>query len=77
MRIETKFEIAQPVYIPQLKVTGRVRAFYITAIGGLQYLTRYFPENGSPQELYLFEDELTAEIPEEKQTGFAPAVENS
>jgi hypothetical protein len=71
MTIETKFELAQEVYIPQLKTSGRVRAFYLTATGGVQYLTRYFNENHSPAELYLFEDELSDQIPASKSPGFA------
>lgn len=70
MTIETKFEYAQKVYLPQLKVTGRVKAFYLTQLGGVQYSIRYFTEAGKPEQEYFFEDEITAEIPAEKRTGF-------
>ena len=74
MTIETKFELKQEVYIPQLKVSGRVKAFSLTEIGGLQYQVRFFRETGHACNDHFFEDELTDKIPAAKQPAFAEAA---
>lgn len=71
MTIETKFELSQKVYIPQLSTTGRVTAFYLTKLGGLQYYVRYFRTGGNPENEYFFEDELSDQIPNATPPGFS------
>ncbi len=50
MEISTKYELAEKVDIPELKVGGRVIAFFYQS--ELQYLARYF-DNGEATDAYF------------------------
>lgn len=66
MKIETKFDICQRVYILELKIYGKIIAIHIN--NSTRYLVRYFDDKIS-QECYFYEDELSLQD-EETKLGF-------
>lgn len=56
MKINTKFNHADPVIIKELKLNGRVGSILIDK-GGVSYSVRYF-FNSEPKNAYFYEDEL-------------------
>ena len=63
MKILTKFNLLQEIYIPKLKLVGNILAIYITGLG-ISYYVRYF-SGVEAKEIYFYENEL-ALPPEEK-----------
>lgn len=58
MKINTKYDLNQKVYITELKVWGTVQSIYINSV--LKYYVRFF--NGyDPKECYFLEEELSLE----------------
>ncbi len=63
MKINTKFNIDQKIYIKELKILGTVISIIYT--NRLEYLVRYFNEF-EPKTIYFLEDELSDGKTEEK-----------
>jgi len=63
MTLETKFDHQQRVHIPELNLSGKVTAIYLTEPGVVQYSVRYF-DKATPQSAYFHESELTAQLPD-------------
>ena len=60
MKINTKYNINQKVYIPELKLWGKILSIYINKSLEPQYNTRFFNVY-DPKEVYFLEDELSLE----------------
>lgn len=58
MKLETKFDINERIYIKELKTWGLIRAIYICG-AGLEYSVKYFSEM-NPKESYFLEDDLSS-----------------
>lgn len=56
MKITTKFDINQPIYIKELKIGGKINSIFITR-GGLEYNVRYF-SGLDYKDCYFREDEM-------------------
>lgn len=67
MNINTKYNLQQKVYIKQLKVWGKVVAFFIEC-EDIQYYVRYFVAL-KPERCYFHEEELSSQD-EESKLGF-------
>lgn len=63
MKINTKFNIDQKVYIKQLKIWGTVLSF--TYSSRLEYYIRFF-DKFEPKNIYFLEDELGVDENNEK-----------
>ncbi len=55
MKIETKYEIGQKVFIEQLNLSGIILAIYY--LNQVEYRVRFF-DGGSIRDPYFFENEL-------------------
>lgn len=67
LRINTKYNLRQKVYIAPIKVWGKILNIFIGMSGDIQYNCRYF-DGVSPKDCYFYEDELSLE--EEKKVRF-------
>lgn len=67
MKLQTKFDIADRVWISELRIPSTVLAIYISEIG-TQYNLRWFAIQ-DPKTGYFFESEVT-ELPENEKIGF-------
>lgn len=56
MKINTKYNINQKVYVPELKIWGKIISILINS--HVKYNVRFF-NNFDPKEVYFLEDELT------------------
>ena len=71
MKINTKFNIGDNLYITPLKIKGKVLSIYISEFG-ISYNVRYFHEFKS-NDCYFYESELSLEEPKQ-EIGFSPKV---
>ena len=62
MKIETKFDLFQKVYIPELKINGKILNIFIDCASRIQYRVRYF-DAFKVQDVYFDEDEISDEFP--------------
>jgi hypothetical protein len=67
MKISTKFDINQKVYIDELKLYGKIKSIFVTR-SSTEYNVRYF-DSGKPLEVYFLEDEISLE--QKKELGFS------
>lgn len=56
MKINTKFNLNQRIYIIELKCWGKIKTLFYD--GEIFYKVRYF-DNKDPKEVYFLEDELS------------------
>lgn len=56
MKINSKFDIFDKIYIPEISRDGKIIAIWITSLA-LEYKVKYF-HNGDVKEAYFLEDEL-------------------
>jgi hypothetical protein len=68
MVINTLFELHQKVYIPELKIWGKILSVFMSKSGRLEYYVRFF-DGRDPKEVYFLEEELCLQE-EEKKAGF-------
>ncbi len=59
MKIETKYDIDQCVFIPNLNMIGRIQNIYVGR-HSIEYNVRYFT-SGRPETCYFLEEELSLE----------------
>jgi uncharacterized protein YodC (DUF2158 family) len=64
MKINTKFNIKDKVFIKSLKIWGRILCMYINS-NGIEYNVRYF-DGFNPKDCYFLEEELQINDGEEK-----------
>ena len=67
MKIETKHNIGNPVWIKELSLSGRIMSIWVGDTG-FQYHVRWMT-NSSTTTAYLFEDEI-GDCPAAKSPGF-------
>ncbi len=60
MKINTKFDIHQPVKIIELGRKGRIRCISVDS-DGLQYKIRYF-DNAEAKDVWFYEDEIAPNL---------------
>ena len=68
MKLSTKFDINQKIYIKNLKIFGRILSIFIDNAKQITYNTRYF-DSLSHKDVYFMEDELS-DKEEDKKVGF-------
>ncbi len=66
MKIETKYDIGQSIFIPQINVKGKVHNIYISR-NSIEYNIRYFISD-KPETCYFLEDEICND--DSKKIGF-------
>jgi hypothetical protein len=69
MKINTKYNIKDKVYIEALNLEGKITSIYIDSVGS-SYNVRYFFES-KPCSCNFEEDEISVNLPE-KKIGLAP-----
>lgn len=62
MKITTKYNLNDRIYLKCLKLEGRVVGFYVNNVG-IEYNIRYFPANKA-ETCYFNEDEIDLTIPD-------------
>ncbi len=68
MKIETKYNIRDKIYISDLKISGVVVGFYF-GDHGLQYNIRHFKDNKADTN-YFYDFEIESFKETEKEVGF-------
>jgi len=68
MKIKTKFDVKQKIFIPQLNVEGLIN-FLNIGVDGMEYNVRWF-NNGSECKAYFLESELEEINHDKKVVGF-------
>ncbi|MDO8610076.1 MAG: hypothetical protein Q7R95_05980 [bacterium] len=68
MKLSTKFNIDDKIYIKDLKIWGKILSISISGPNRIQYNVRFF-NNTDPKEIYFLEDELSLQE-EENRVGF-------
>jgi hypothetical protein len=69
MKITTKFDLKDRVYIPELKTNGVVLGFFVDDLTCVKYQIRYFKDN-NPVTTYFMDFELEKYKEEAKAIGF-------
>jgi len=68
MKLSTKYDPNQKIYIKDLKIWGRVLSVFVDNAKQISYNTRYF-DGLSHKDVYFMEDELS-DKEEDKKVGF-------